>query len=79
MKEKENVTQPAWDLFSKGDLAGAEQAANVAIQKLNNMAISPIPDIMVLKAFYLCRLGRFQDARTLFARVLDACPDDVYA
>lgn len=79
MKLKRNVTQPAWDIFSRGDLAGAEQAANAAIQKLNNMAVHPIPDVMIIKAFYLCRLHRFQDARSLFGRVLEACPDDVYA
>ena len=79
MKPERNITQPAWDLFSKGNLAGAEQAATLAMQKLNNMAVHPIPDIMILKAFYLCRLHRFQDARSLFTRVLEACPDDVYA
>ena len=79
MKQEKNIIQPAWDLFCKGDLAGAEQAAAVAIQKLDNMAISPVPDIMILKAFYLCRLRRYQEARGLFARVLEACPDDVYA
>ena len=79
MKPERNITQPAWDLFSKGNLAGAEQAATLAMQKLNNMAVHPIPDIMILKAFYLCRLHRFQDARSLFGRVLEACPDDVYA
>jgi len=79
MKSNENVTQPAWDLFCKGNLAGAEQAAAAAIQKLNSMAVSPVPDIMILKAYYLCRLSRFEEARSLFGRVLEACPDDVYA
>ncbi len=77
--EKKNVAQPAWDLFCKGDLAGAEQAASIAIQKLNNMTVAPVPDIMVLKAFYLCRLSRFHEARSLFGRVLENCPDDIYA
>ncbi len=78
MKQK-NVTQPAWNLFCKGDLAGAEQAAATAIRKLNSMAVHPVPDIMIIKAFYSCRLGHFQEARSLFGRVLEACPDDVYA
>ena len=72
MNQNNNVTQPAWDLFCKGDMAGAEQAAMSAVQKLNNMAVHPVPDIMILKAFYMCRLHQFENARKLFARVLEA-------
>ena len=71
--------QPAWDFFSKGDLAGAERAVAVAAQQDSNMALAPIPDIMIIKAIYLCRLHRFQEARSLFGRVLEDRPDDAYA
>ena len=78
-KDKQHVTQPAWDLFCQGDLAGAERAAMLAVKQMNNTNISPIPDIMILKAFYLSRLQRFEDARRLFGRVLEDRPDDAYA
>jgi len=77
--KKQNVVQPAWDLFCKGDLGRAEQAAMQAAQKLKTTAVAPIPDIMILKAFYMCRLKRYQDARNLFGRVLEGSPDDSYA
>lgn len=79
MNKNKSIIQPAWDLFCSGNLAAAEQAAMTALQKSNDMTAAPVPDVMILKAFYLCRLNRFDDARKLFGRVLESLPDDVYA
>lgn len=79
MKQDKNIIQPAWDLFCSGNLAAAEQAAMTTLQKSNDMTAAPVSDVMILKAFYLCRLSRFDDARMLFGRILEFSPDDPYA
>ena len=77
--KSQDILQLARDLFRKGDLAGAEVAAGNVVRQMKTMAPAPVPDIMILKAFYLCRLNRPQKARALFGNVLEVCPDDGYA
>ncbi len=79
MKKNRDVIQPAWDLFCQGNLAAAEQEVKASMQQLNNMGARPVPDVMILKAYYLCRLERYEDARKLFSRILEFSPDDHYA
>ena len=79
LDKKNKVVQPAWDLFSGGNLLGAEQSAVQAMQQqICGMDVSPIPDIMTIKAYYLCRLKRYDEAMKLFASVLEVRPDDAY-
>ena len=78
-KQSRKVIQPAWDIFCKGDFAGAEQVLQKGDPRLIDPTISPVPDIMIMKAFYLCRLHQFAEARKVFSQILTNCPDDRYA
>ena len=77
--QEKRLLQAAWDLFIKGDLGGADRAITQAGNRIHDASQRPIPDILLVKAFYLSRMGRASEARSLFGRVLELCPDDAYA
>ena len=77
--EQKAIMQQAWDLLGQGNLREAEQTAHRAISHKHEVTTPPLPDIAILKAFLLCRLGQYRKAHDLFRDILEACPDDAYA
>ncbi|HHZ95800.1 MAG TPA: tetratricopeptide repeat protein, partial [Flavobacteriales bacterium] len=73
----EHEMKQAWELFRQGNLLAAEKAATDSMQKAP-FAESPLADILIVKAFYLCRLGHSEEARNLFANIMKQHPHDPY-
>lgn len=70
------LAKQAWDLFRRGDFAGAEKAAVAVVQQAGWNISTPLPDLMILKSFHLLRLQKYDESFRLFGKVLEMFPDD---
>jgi hypothetical protein len=61
----QELSKRSWQRFQSGDLAGSERLAKDVLKLTRSSAGTPLPNIWLIKAFYLCRMGRFRDARSL--------------